>query len=175
MKPLEQEKILINMLHNSCNLSGVMEAETISKNGASSKSHTSRGNILRKTSFALFAIGLMICGLLFTSCGSRGGSSGSGSPSSAVKNALNAYLKKDAETVFKYYYNLSDYQKESLRQELASDSDYNLVKFEIQDERIFDNGEKAEVIVKLILKNGNENTGNLQLVKTGSGWKLVRN
>ena len=52
MKPLEQEKNKINMLINRnltigtavANQSGAMEADTISKNGRSSKSHTSRRN-----------------------------------------------------------------------------------------------------------------------------------
>jgi len=42
------------------NSSSVMEAETISKNGASSKSQTSRGNIFRMLCFAL--VGIAICG-----------------------------------------------------------------------------------------------------------------
>jgi len=155
--------------------SGAMEVDTISKNGRSSKSLMSRKHFL-----SYFVIAALVVSAAFTSCGSRGsgGSGGSVSgntPSSAVKKALNAYVKKDAEEVFKYYYNLLDYQKERLRYELENDNDYSLVKFEIQDERIFDNGEKAEVIVKVFAKNGSEQITKMPLVKTSSGWKLVQN
>ena len=148
--------------------SRAMESETIQKNGASPKSHMSRGNFGRKICLTLFASSVMICGLLFTGC------SGGGTPSSVVSKAMEALIKKDAETVFKYYYNLSDYQKKELRDGLSRDSDYDLVKFGIQDERIFDNGEKAEVIVKGLCKNGSERTNKLSLVKTSNGWKLVQ-
>ena len=48
------------MLQNSSSLSRVMEQETISKNGASSKSQMSRRNSLRKTYFVLLTIFLFI-------------------------------------------------------------------------------------------------------------------
>jgi len=56
------------MLHNSSNLSGAVEAETISKHGASSKSQMSRGNILKKMCVALSVLNVMFYGILFTGC-----------------------------------------------------------------------------------------------------------
>ena len=46
-------------------LVSVRETETLLKNGASLKSHTSRGNFLRKTCFAVWAVGIV---LLLSSC-----------------------------------------------------------------------------------------------------------
>ena len=54
--------------------SGAMEADTISKNGRSSKSQTSRSQILSYFVIAAFAVVVS-----FTSCGGGSGSSGSGS------------------------------------------------------------------------------------------------
>ena len=109
---------------------------------------------------------VIIFSILFVGCST---------PSSVVKKTMNAYIQKDSETVFKYYYNLSDSDKENLRKEFKNDNDeYNIVNFKIQDERIFSNREKAEVIIKCFFKNGNEVTDNKPLVKTRSGWKLVR-
>ena len=145
-----------------------LEPKTMRKNGEMPKNQRSRGNFLRKTNIVLLAASIMICGLLFTGCGGD-------SPSSVVKKALNATIQKNADAVFKYYYNLSDYDKKSLRETIGRDhGDYDLVKFTIQDERIFDNGEKAEVVVKFLFKNGHETTTKLQLVKTGNGWKINR-
>ena len=53
------------MLLYSSNLSGVMDAETISKNGASPKSQMSRGNICKKAYYVL----LIVFSLTLTSCG----------------------------------------------------------------------------------------------------------
>ena len=144
-----------------------MEAETISKNEASQKSQMSRGNFFRNVGIALLAMGLMIGGLLFTSC-----SVGGNSPSSVVKKVMKATMQKDADAVFKCFYSLPDYRKESLRNQFEKASEYDMVKFEIQDERIYDNGEKAEVTVKTYLKNGREDTDKVPLVKTTSGWKI---
>ena len=139
-------------------------------NGVSPKNHRSRGNLLMKVCFSLLVANIIICGLLFTGCGVGGNS-----PSSVVEKALNASIKRDADAALKCYYNVSDDEKESLRRLLAKEeSDYDVVKFEIQDERIFDNGEKAEVIVKVLLRNGRTDTNGLQLVKTSSGWKIRR-
>jgi len=46
-------------------LTRVRETETLSKNEASLKSHTSKGNFLRKTCFAVWAVGIV---LLLSSC-----------------------------------------------------------------------------------------------------------
>ena len=43
------------------NSNSKMETETIQKNGASLKSHTSRGNFLRKVCFALLIAGIGLC------------------------------------------------------------------------------------------------------------------
>ena len=58
------------MLQDNSSLSGVMEQETISKNGASSKSQMSRGNFFRKIFFALFFASIIIIG-----CGNSSGKS----------------------------------------------------------------------------------------------------
>ena len=166
------------MLHNSnlkietavANQSGAMEADTISKNGRSLKSQMSRGFFFKYLVIAAFGVAVT-----FTSCGGGSGSGGGNTPSSVVKKALNAIIKKDADTAFTYFYNLSENEKESERRQLESDSDYSIVKFEIQDERIFDNGEKAEVIVKVFFKNGSDYINKIPLVKTSNGWKLVKN
>jgi len=49
------------MLQNSSNLSRVMEQETISKNGASSKSQMSRGNKKRVLGIAIACIAILFC------------------------------------------------------------------------------------------------------------------
>ena len=137
-----------------------MEADTISKHGRSSKSQTSRGNILRRVCF-----GLVFCGLFFTGCSSN-------SPSDVVKKAFNAVKQKDVDTFLKYTFGISDSLEERLRNEDGIDRMSDFVKFEIQDERIFDNGEKAEVVIKFFRENGNNKTENMPLVKTKSGWKI---
>ena len=93
----------------------------------------------------------------------------SGQPSKVVKKALNAVIKKDAETFFKHCYIPPaeyDYLKDMVRRDIESG---NIVKFEIQDERIF--GARAEVEFKLVDGNG-EGTLSWELVKTSSGWKI---
>ena len=50
------------MMQCKSNLSRVMETGDHFKNGASSKSHTSRVNFLRKASFALLAAGIIFSG-----------------------------------------------------------------------------------------------------------------
>ena len=155
-----------NLIVVVSNQSALMEAESISKKEISLKSHKNWVNFFRKASFMLLKTFVIIFGLLFIGCST---------PSSVVKKAMNAYIQKDADMVFKYYYNLSDEEKENLRIEFKSDDDnIRIVKFEIQDERRFNNRENAEVIVKCFFKSGNEVTTNTPLVKTRSGWKLVR-
>jgi len=60
------------------NLDRVMETETISKNGVSSKSRMSRGNFLRKTCFTLLNVlaGVLMIAV-FTACGGSGSGGGS--------------------------------------------------------------------------------------------------
>jgi hypothetical protein len=148
------------------NNSGAMETRDHLKNRASSKSQQRRMNIWRRACFGLLVTGIMTCGLLLTGCGG-----GSSTPSSVTKKALNAWVKGDVDKFIECVYDLSNSHKERVREELKEDE---LVKFEIQDERIFDNGEKAEVIVKFFFKgdSGDGETDKLKLVKTGSGWKL---
>ena len=123
------------------------------------------------------AANILICGLFFTGC-----SIGANSPSSIVKKVLNAVIEKDA-SAWKYFYNTSDSQKNELRElfrEIEEGTALNtLVKFKIQDERIFDNGKKAEVIVETIHKHPSEQgeefsrTEKFSLVKTKNGWKIL--
>ena len=153
------------------NRSEAMEARDHFKNGASSKSLMSRKYFL-----SYFVIAALVVSAAFTSCGSRGSGGGSGNtPSSAVKKVLNAVIKNDADEVIKHFYNLSESEKNNLRAGVEREKDRGIVSFEIQDERIFDNGEKAEVIVKSVTKNGREETDKYSLVKTSSGWKLLYN
>jgi hypothetical protein len=143
----------------------------------------------------------LICGLLFTSCGG-GGNSPSSVVKKALnahkqKNVeeLSKYFydisDSDKVAMRRYYFEKFDYDK-CLRQNsgFASDSevesycrevavnfekyrnDIEIVKFEIQDERIFDNGEKAEVVVKIFYRGGEEHTEKMQLMKTSNGWKF---
>jgi len=146
------------------NFGGAMEAETISKHWRSSKSQMSRGNFLKKTCLAVLAVVVMICGLLFSGCSSD-------TPSSVVKKMLNAAKQKDGDAFVKYWYDLSDSDKMLLRNEVKR-GDYNDVKFEIKDERIYDNGEKAEVIVIFFDKEGDKEKTYIQLIKTSNGWKI---
>ena len=142
----------------------VMDADTIPKNGQNSKSQISKGIFLKKMSFSLLVIGIVICGLFFTSCG--------GTPSSIVKKAMNAVMKKDADKYFEYAYYLDTYDKQIFIQRVV-DSESRLEKFEIQDERIFSNGEKAKVFVKVFYESGNVGTDIIVLDKFSSGWKIV--
>ena len=69
------------------NQSGAMEADTISKNGASSKSHTSRrNNILVITAFVALMLSMVACG--------GGSGSGGGSKSSRIPNGTYIYLSE---------------------------------------------------------------------------------
>ena len=106
-------------------------------------------------------------------------------PSSVVKKVVNAVMQKNADEVFKYLYDRPDIIKMRIHDEWEERDDSSsdgvhtyfiysgVVKFEIQSERIFDNGEKAEVIVKSFLKSGKERTDHFQLVKTSNGWKII--
>ena len=85
---------------------------------------------------------------------------------------MNAVMKKDADAYFEYAYYLDGYDKQIFIQSVV-DSDIRLEKFEIQDERIFANGEKAEVFVKVFYENGNVSTDRILLDKFSSGWKIV--
>jgi hypothetical protein len=135
--------------------------------------------IIQKTFGVLVVLALLTgCGQNSSDAGSNGGSSGN-SPSSVVKEAFTAFLKQDAETFLGYFYDLSASQKMKLREKIGKPSgkvdeindgkDYTKM-FEVQDERIFDNGEKAEVILKF---HGHEKTEKISLVKTSSGWKML--
>ena len=70
-----------------------MEAETISKNGASSKSQMSRGNFLSYLVIASFAL---MTSFMFIGCGSRGGSSSDGSGGNDKPLSGTYQLKDDA-------------------------------------------------------------------------------
>ena len=148
-------------------LSRVMEPETIEKNGTSSKSRISRGNFLRKACFALLPV--VFCGLMFIGCGGN-----SNSPSSVVERANKAIIQKDVDAYLKCFYDISDRNVEDLRQALKEETEWDIVKFEILDESIFDNGEKAKVTFKVGMRNGSEDTYTVNLVKTKSGWKILR-
>ena len=77
VKPLEQGKTFNKMLYKSeiavANQSGAMEADTISKIGASSKSLMNRGNF-----FSFFVIAALAVSVAFMSCGGGSGKSISG-------------------------------------------------------------------------------------------------
>ena len=89
-----------------------------------------------------------------------------------MKKALEALVREDFDTFFNYCYGLSDTEKELGRSNALKDTN-PIVKFKIQDERIFDNGEKAEITVKYFKKNGDVKTEKASLLKTKSGWKIV--
>jgi len=55
------ERIVFKISEAAANQSGAMEPETISKNGARLKNHTSRGNFLRNVYFALLAASIIFC------------------------------------------------------------------------------------------------------------------
>ena len=148
------------------NQSEIMGNDIVSNNEIGLQIHENEENYFRKINFMLWKMGVIIFSVLFISCST---------PSSVVKKTMSAYVQKDADKVFKYYYNLSDTDKENLRIEFENyDDDRSILNFKIQDERIFNNNEKAEVIVKCFFKSGIEVTTNTPLVKTRSGWKLVR-
>ena len=74
---LEFSKLLVGATADTAvaNFSGAMVAETISKHGRSSKSHKSRGNIIRKACFALLTASIIV--LSINSCTGINQSSGS--------------------------------------------------------------------------------------------------
>jgi len=156
--------------------SRAMETDTIQKNGASPKSHTSRGNFLGKTSFVSLAVGILICGLFFTGCGS----SDNTPPSGVIEKSLNAVIKKDFDTFFKYQY--KPVKTENVRNNLEQIAN-GLTKIEIINEYILSKEEfesmiikkgtgLARVTVKIFYKNGTEDIQEMSLVKTSSGWKV---
>ena len=118
---------------------------------------------------------VMFCGLLFSGCGG-------GTPSSVVEKAVNAVIQADADELFKYLYDCPDHRKMYIR-DYFERSEYShsthvyfiyrgVVNFKIESERIFDNGDKAEVIVNSFIKSGEGRTDAFQLVKTSNGWKI---
>ena len=100
----------------------------------------------------------------------RSSSINDNSPSSVVKKAYTALFEKDLDTFFKYCYDIPREVKDALHG-FVDNSDLSNVKLEILNERIFDNGEKAEVIVNVTF-NEHEDTNNVTLMKTNSGWKI---
>ena len=114
----------------------------------------------------------------------RGG--GSNSPSSVVKKTWNAYIQKNYDEYLKYWHQVpfgltTEAMNEFMNTKLTlfdieldrTIHDLGPVKFEIQNERIFNNGEKAEVIAKFFYKEGEVHTFSQLLVKTSSGWKFT--
>ena len=77
------------------NLSRVMEPETISKNGASSKSQTSRGNFLKKACF-----GLLTAGIIFFSVNAYTGDSAQSSGSNTQSERWE-YKMLELDNVYK--------------------------------------------------------------------------
>ena len=102
---------------------------------------------------------------MFTGCGCGN------SPSSVVEKAAKAILQKNYEEYILYTYNISERDKNRLLQS-SKIFWHDPVKFEIQEERIYDNGEKAEVILKYYFNNGTHQKQEIPLVKTSNGWKI---
>ena len=120
-------------------------------------------------------------------------------PSNVVRKAYNALLNKDFETYLTYLYEVPEASDLMLAkvvfipfaEKLVEEFGLSVVNVEIQNERIFNNGEKAEVIVildieldnldkfeldeyfKEYLKNGITRTEKVSLVNTNNGWKII--
>jgi len=86
------------MVHYSSNLSKLMEAETISKNGASLKSHTSKGLLLPKAVFSVISLILIALSLsVLNSCANSGGNaSNSGDANSYL--IAGTWLREEGQT-----------------------------------------------------------------------------
>jgi len=154
-------------------LDRVMESETISKNGASSKSQTSRGNarLLSADVYKFFA--MLVFAVILVSCG--GGNTST--PSGVCNKFYSAIAKKDYKTAAKYYYSTIYTDDEKI---------YNIEqqwmylsatwKYELKDEQISADGKKATVtaIFKLKAEDYEEDISKeIRLIKTESdGWML---
>ena len=150
-----------------------MESETISKNGASSKSRMSRGNpkFLPAIMYKFFT--MFVFAVVLINC--VGGASST--PSSVCDKFFRAALKKDYQTAAKYIYDTNYTDKEKAeRIEKQFSGEIILLKYEIQDEQISADGKTANVTCKMTMKMGDdvrEQTGKIPAIKTESeGWKL---
>ena len=85
------ERIVFKTREAAANHGGAMEPETISKNGASLKSHTSRGNFFRMICFALLA-----ASIIFNSCKKNNGDDNGTSFSSFSVSSLDVKVENGA-------------------------------------------------------------------------------
>ena len=102
------------------------------------------------------------------------------SPSSVLNKSLNAWVQKDADTAFLYFYNPPISKEQWLYAVGGGDGSgggKSIANFEILGEQISDNGENATVTVKLFGLGGraSEKTEEMLLIKTKDGWKLIVN
>ena len=91
----------------------VMEVDAISKNGWSPKIQINCGTFLKKSFFSLLAVGIVICGLLFISCGGSaisgtyvGFDNGNELPEYSITFSGNKFKQVDREDVIKGTYEI---------------------------------------------------------------------
>ena len=121
---------------------------------------------------SLMAFAMVACG------GNSGGAKKGDSPSEVVKKAMTCAVNEDYVGMVKYFEGTSDASEEELKQAanviaMLYSLSGGVKEFEILSEEIDDDGQKAEVKLRLTSTKGTTRESELDLLKGDAGWMLV--